>query len=145
MAKYVKQQLRNQCVLAHCAEYMIHALQLAGIDCIHIRDPVNHLFLQKKLDKTDSQGRYPCLVVTDSSVGMRGLNYRSSEAGVLLLVLRSFQHQREANQAAYRVGRNGDACKRQVPEWLMVVDGQAEEKYKASLHAFMREQAPTAP
>ena len=57
---------------------------------------MDHRYLEKELGKKDTRGCYPLLVGSDCEIAMRGINYRSSEDGILLLVLKPFAHQRQA-------------------------------------------------
>ena len=58
----------------------------------------------RSLDESDD-GKFKVIVTTDKTTAMRGLDYRAPSNGIQLLVCRSFANQREAEQAAYRVGR----------------------------------------
>ena len=110
-----------------------------------ITEDVSHEFLKTGLDSRDEKGNYPVLLAEDCNLGMRGLDYRARRHGILLLVLRSFQHSRQAVQAAFRVGRNGDPCQRQRLAQVPLVDEAMEAKYKASLSQFMQAQLPVEP
>ena len=71
---------------------------------------------QKELRNLDEKkGRYYRLLVSDSpDIALRGLDYRSFNNGIMLVVMKPFKHQREMLQAANRLNRGGDRGSRVV-------------------------------
>ena len=65
----------------------------------------------RRLDQKKS-GNFRLLVALDANVGLRGLDIRAPKNGCLLLSLLPFQHERQAQQAAWRVSRYGDSGRR---------------------------------
>ena len=61
---------------------------------------------------------------------MRGLDYRAPNYGIQLLVCAPFSHAREAEQAAYRVGRQNDPYERLILKDLSIIDQQKAAVYK---------------
>lgn len=92
-------------------------------------------FLRTLDDHTNPDGTRT-LIVTSSSFGMRGFDYRSSK-GIALVIAASFTNQRQASQGLNRVGRFGDPCKRVIAKGVELIDKEKELNYTASLIQFM--------
>ena len=97
---------------------------------------INHSVLRILDEPVD--GLFRVLVATNKSVSMRGLDYRAPNNGIQLLVCRSFAHQREAQQAAFRVGRQNDPCERLILKDLPLLDQQQVLNYKQKLFDFIK-------
>jgi len=133
-------------VLTYCDPSFVTKLQQEGVEHVHIvAGHVDHEFLEKQLDRPAANGDFPLLVATDGQLTMRGLNYRAKRNGILLLVQAPFAHQRAADQAAYRVGRNNDPGQRQILAQVPLVDPDQEQRYKASLQEFLKQELPKKP
>lgn len=78
------------------------------------------------------------LVVATSEEAMRGIDYRSPEVGITLIVGKSFKNTRESQQGLKRVGRYSDPCQRLLLEGVPLVDPQQELAYKKELLSFCR-------
>ena len=85
-------------MLAYATLDVAAKLKEARIDFAHVggQGRMDHRYLEQELDAPDAKGHFPLLVATDYRIAMRGINYRSSEDGILLLVLKPFAHQRQA-------------------------------------------------
>ena len=82
-------------------------------------------------------GRYQLLIADSPTIALRGLDYRSYDKGMLFITMRSFQHKREMIQAANRVGRAGDQCRRILIGDIELVDHMAACAYKNNLIKFI--------
>ena len=89
-----------------------------------------------KLDESEG-GIFKLLVASDKTIAMRGLDYRAPINGIMLLICHSFSHHREAQQAAYRVGRQKDPCKRLILKDLSLVDEVGQSDYQTKLNKFI--------
>ena len=84
-----------------------------------------------------SQGWFRLVITVEASVGLRGLDYRAYSNGITFITLRAFRHYREMIQAAKRVGRAGDRCKRiQVGDWELI-HSKASCLYKRRLIEYL--------
>ena len=81
--------------------------------------------------------KYPLLVADSTAIAMRGLDYRSYENSILLIVMKSFRHQREMVQAANRVGRGGDKCRRVIIGDIDLIDHMGSCLYKSALIKYL--------
>jgi hypothetical protein len=70
---------------------------------------------------------------------MRGIDYRSSEVAITLVIAKSFENQCEAMQGFSRVGRREDLCKRVKFSEVPLVDKKQEAIYNAKLMKFISE------
>ena len=70
---------------------------------------------------------------------MRGIDYRSPDACMTLVIAKPFENQREAVQSFNRVGRFGDTCCRVRFSEVQLVDKKQEMMYNASLMKFVSE------
>lgn len=82
----------------------------------------------EKVSRLDKFGEPVTLFVTNEHL-MRGVDYRSPERGIELLLCRDFQHERDVSQAMGRVGRYLDYGERFKLPKLALID----EKKKAEL------------
>jgi hypothetical protein len=93
--------------------------------------------LLRTLDnRSDSDGLHT-LVVTSSSFGMRGFDYRAPTKGITLIIATSFEHHRQAVQGLNRVGRFGDPCKRLILKDIALVDENKERAYQSVLFQYL--------
>jgi hypothetical protein len=93
--------------------------------------------LRKLDEKVD--GKFRCLIATNKETAFRGLDYRAPKHGILLLICQSFSHHREAQQAAYRVGRLNDHCYRRVLADISLIDTKKSLAYKAKLTMYVEQ------
>lgn len=70
---------------------------------------------------------------------MRGIDYRSADTSMTLVVAKSFENQREAIQGFNRVGRFGDSCCRVRFNEVQLVDKKLEMLYNANIMKFIME------
>ena len=96
--EYMQAQRRRQCVLAYATLDVAAKLKEARIDFAHVggQGRMDHRYLEQELDAPDAKGHFPLLVATDYRIAMRGINYRSSQFGILLLLLQPLPHPRAA-------------------------------------------------
>ena len=85
-----------------------------------------------------TDGRYPVMVATDVTY-MRAIDYRSRKKGIHLVIARSFEHGRQAEQALGRVGRQGDPCKRVILRGVPLVNEATKIERAAVLMKFLKE------
>ena len=71
------------------------------------------------------------MIATKPDPAMRGQDYRSKTVGIQLFVMQSFHYRREAIQAIYRVGRNGDPKKLVKLQGLNLIDPDNDLIYKS--------------
>jgi len=83
------------------------------------------------------EGLYRLLLTDNASVGLRGTDYRSYDGCILFVTLRPFAHRREMVQAANRVGRGGDKCRRVAVGDFALVDHLASCSYKRKLISYL--------
>ena len=102
---------------------------------MYIDDQISPTGLQN-LDECRN-GKYKLLIADSPDIALRGLDYRSYDNGMLFISTRSFQHRREMIQAAYRVGRGGDRCRRVLMGDIELVDRMASCAYKNKLIRFL--------
>lgn len=87
----------------------------------------------------EAKGTCSLLVATEAEPGMRGTDLRS-KIGIMLVVMKPFEHRRMALQASMRVGRRGDKYKLVRLLGVDIVDKEAELEYKSNLYSFMQSQ-----
>ena len=101
---------QNRAIIFYSDDNMQHLAQMglknllnvASLDC-------TELAALHKL--TDGQGYYPVISVSDENL-MRGVDYRSDNSGIVLVIAKTFATRRDAMQGLMRVGRFGDECVR---------------------------------
>jgi len=64
---------------------------------------------------------------------MRGTDFRSVNKGILLIIARAFDCQRDADQGLARVGRFGDKCERVILGGIDLVDKTSSLKNTAEM------------
>ena len=69
----------------------------------------------------DNKGNYPIVIVADEAM-MRGVDYRSDDKGLLLVIRKTFTTNRDAEQGLARVGRFGDQGCRVLVKGIELVD-----------------------
>ena len=82
-------------------------------------------------------GMYRILLADSACVALRGLDFRSYDNAILFATMRSFVHEREYIQAANRVGRGADRCRRVIFGDTALVDHLASCSYKRKLVQFL--------
>ena len=142
IVRYIQEARKTQCVLTYCHKEFVEALKAQQVPHKLIDEDVEHEFLERRLEEVAEDGGYPLLVADNCDIAMRGLNYRGRTRGILLLVQRPFKHWREAQQAAYRVGRNDDPCRRQILPDVELVDDVQSTEYKCRLGSWLRTAVP---
>ncbi len=85
--------------------------------------------------------QYLLLIVTDPEL-MRAVDYRAKNHGITLVIARSFNCWREAQQGAGRVGRNGDPCRRLRMQNVPLIDEAQSDLYRGRLMEFCRKLLP---
>jgi len=83
------------------------------------------------------EGRYRFLIADSPEIALRGLDFRSPNNAILFVTMRSFAHYREMVQAASRVGRQEDQCRRMIVGDIDLVDHLASCAYKRKLISFI--------
>lgn len=73
------------------------------------------------------------LIVAVNQFGMRGIDYRSKQVAITLVIAQPFENKREAMQGFARVGRFGDKYKRVLFDDVQVIDSRSEMLYTAKL------------
>jgi hypothetical protein len=126
--------LQENAVLLYCSLLFLQLLNDSNISFVLIQEGVDidDEFLRYLDTRSGSDGLHT-LVVTCSSFGMRGFDYRSPTNGITLIIAASFEHQRQATQGLNRVGRFGDPCKRLILKDVVLVDEAKERTYQAVL------------
>lgn len=81
-------------------------------NCIYIDASISQHEIRNLDEKVG--GKYRVLIADSPDIALIGLDFRSFNNGITLLVLKPFRHQREMLQAANRVGRGGDRCSRVI-------------------------------
>ena len=64
---------------------------------------------------------------------MRGIDYRAPVNGITLIVAKSFENSREADQGLKRVGRQNDPCHRILLKGVPLIDPVLEAAYNVRL------------
>jgi len=78
------------------------------------------------------------LIIADSPlIALRGIDYRSFDNCILFITMISFLHQRQMLQAANRVGRGGDKCRRMIIGDIDLIDHIASCAYKNNLIKYL--------
>ncbi len=67
---------------------------------------------------------------------MRGTDFRAPLKGLSLIVAKSFECQRDADQGLARVGRFGDKCERLLLPGVDLVENEIQTKLIATLIKF---------
>ena len=132
---FLKDLTQNQAVLLYCGsdfkDWLLTQLDFATF----IDEDVSHTML-RNLDQSVN-GRYSLLITDEAARGLRGLDLKGHDSGLVLISLKSFSHHREMLQAAYRVGRCGEKCKRLLIGDIDLVNHLASCKYKKKLVKFI--------
>ena len=81
-------------------------------------------------------GKFTVVVANDKSA-MRGIDYRSANVRMTLVLAKSFENMREAMQGYNRVGRFGDQCLRVEFKDIPLIDKKAEATYKLNAYKFV--------
>jgi len=101
------------------------------IDFMTVNDQTNPSTL-RQLDDKAFNGDYKILIVTEASL-MRGTDFRSPKYGICLIVAKSFESDRDADQALARVGRFEDKCERLQLSGVPLVDQKLYNSILANL------------
>ena len=64
---------------------------------------------------------------------MRAVDYRSPNLGIALVICKSFENERAAQQGLGRVGRNEDPCQRVQLKSIALIDEDQKSKYLSNL------------
>jgi len=81
---------------------------------------------------------YVLLIATNAEL-MRAIDYRSPNLGLALVIAKSFEHPRQAQQGLGRVGRNSDPCQRVKLTGVPLVDPKKEFEYRTKLYKYYSE------
>jgi len=104
------------------------------IDFLNVDDRTEPSTL-RKLDEKNLSGNHKILIVTESSY-MRGTDFRAPTHGITLILAKSFESERDAEQALARVGRFGDRCTRLLVYGVTLVDQELYTMMRANLVKF---------
>ena len=105
---FIKERISLQPVLLYCSQQTKEYIEAQGYPFVSADGEDADEQLLKELD-TKSEGEFRLVVATEDEA-MRGINYRAPLNGISLLVAKSFENVREADQGMKRVGRFGDPC-----------------------------------
>ncbi len=87
----------------------------------------------RELDKREGEGSTFLLVIATQEESMRGIDYRAPLNGITLIVAKSFENSREADQGLKRVGRQNDPCYRILLKSVPLIDPVLEAAYNVRL------------
>ena len=90
-----------------------------------------------ELDKRDENAAFRLVVATEEEA-MRGIDYRSPQYGITLIVTKSFENAREADQGLKRVGRQDDPCARIILKNVPLINPTMEDAYNVRLLKSLR-------
>ena len=136
--RFIKMQLTKQPVLVYSETEFMDDLEDNEIKYTMIDEEVDHDLLSTGLDKRDENNLFKLLVIVDPDAGLRGLDYRAPYHGILMLVLRSFQHPRQMRQAALRVERWKDSGYRRILKEVPLIDRLEEMEYNKKLAGHLK-------
>ena len=126
-------------MLLHCSSGHKALLDGQQVDYDLIDGGVDHDMLRRLDDKRG--GQFRLLVALDANIGLRGQDLRAPKHGCLLLTLLLFQHERQAQQAAWRVSRYGDPGRRLHLDGQPLIHTEAEARCRQCLLAFITQSA----
>lgn len=101
----VKADSQNGPVLVYCDDKFYEELKQHELELLVVDDNVDHQELRTLDQRVNGKFR---VVVATTMTAMRGIDYRSENAKMTLIVAKSFANKREAMQGYCRVGRFGD-------------------------------------
>ena len=78
------------------------------------------------------------MIATDVQY-MRAIDYRAQNLGITLIIAKSFEHERQAQQGLGRVGRNGDACLRVLLRSVPLIDANLRFQYFKKMNVFFND------
>jgi hypothetical protein len=122
-------------VLVYCDPDLTKAITEAGIVPTMVDVGVDHSLL-RRLDKLNATGYFP-VVVSESLLGMRGIDYRSESLTTTLVIAKSFENKRDAIQGFNRVGRFTDKCTRVRFLDVSIMDKKAESAQTLKMLKFV--------
>jgi hypothetical protein len=108
--------------------------ETAGIRVFHLTDAVKANAL-RHLDEREEEGSHKILLATDTRV-LRGVDLRSPNKGICLLLTEAFETQRDAEQAMTRVGLYHEKCERLILSSFKLVDETRNKEWIAKLIKF---------
>lgn len=84
-------------VIAFCDDSLKKSLVKSGLKIVCVEEDHDDMQTNnlKELDKTNGEGLYP-LIITTSTFGMRGIDYRSQSVPIHLIIAKSFDTERDA-------------------------------------------------
>jgi hypothetical protein len=93
LIQHILKVLQDYAVLLYCSLEFQQFLKDANVSYILIQDgeDINDEFL-RTLDNRSGPDGFHTLIVTSSSFGMRGFDYRSPNKGITLIIAASFEH-----------------------------------------------------
>lgn len=121
--------------MIYCTQGFKLLLVDAGIKSIDLQigDMAEKAILFSNMEvKDDNTGLYP-VVVSDSTLGMRGDDYRAPNVGLNFFQFASFDNETDALQARGRVGRNDDPCTRYQLQGMPPVDATTSYNHEKAL------------
>jgi len=137
---YVEAEAKRNAVLLYCTpEFADYVRPLWGT-AVYIDEHIEPGRLRKLDDRIE--GAYQILLADSPRIALRGLDFRSLENSITFATMRAFKNERELIQAANRVGRGGDRCRRVVFNDTELVDHMASCAYKRNLLQFLNSCSP---
>lgn len=134
LIQHILEVLTEYAVLLYCSLEFQRLLKDDNIPFILIQDgeDIDDEFLRTLENRSSTDG-FHTLIVTCTSFGMRGFDYRSPMKGITLIIAASFEHQRQATQGLNRVGRFSDPCRRMILKDIPLIDKTKEMTYQSGL------------
>ncbi len=133
LLEFIKGRLDTAPVLLYCSTATKEYISEAGCPYMSADgDEVDEAVL-RELNKREGDGSAYRLVVATQEDSMRGIDYRSPVVGITLIVAKSFENSREADQGLKRVGRQDDPCQRIRVASVPLIDPVLENAYNVRL------------
>lgn len=134
---FIQKKAKEGPTIVYCAAELKAALIEKGSQVISV-EPGQEIDTDffRSLDKANEEGLYP-LIVTCSTFGMRGIDYRSVSVPINLIISKSFDTERDALQGLNRVGRFGDSCTRTLFVDVPLTDLRASTMNKGKIQRFL--------
>lgn len=133
---FIQEEIKTRAVLLYCTEEMKDSILSIKIPFIDADTEQKESTLRELDIVVDSVYK---LVVATTTEAMRGIDYRAPQTGITLIVGKSFNNIREADQGLKRVGRYKDYCKRVLIRGVHLIDPSEAARYQTKLLGFCRE------
>lgn len=105
---YIQQIAKSNPVLVYCSAELTNALTVANVQPVLITEDIDYERLRTLDQMVKETGLYT-VIVSQDTMGMRGIDYRCKMLKLTLVIAQSFDNKRDATQAFNRVGRFGDS------------------------------------